>query len=372
MGLYKKGSKWQFEIMINGKRYHRSIPDATCQKDAEKYLTIFRADLLRGRLDLAENVGKKPFSLIVDNYIEYAKNNLASNYTPIYIAKHYKELWGSKCISQITPELIEKYIKTRQNDTCFKKTTKNKKAVSPATINRELGVLSKIFSIAIKNKYAKENPVKLVNKLKVPNKLVRYLTSEEQDKIIKVCDGDYSFINIPASEKENLRKKYKDYHKYLKPIILMALLTGMRQGEILGMKWECVNFTDRTITAVNTKNGLMHQLPLSEKLYDILVELKAKNSNDEYIFTNPDTNTRYKSIGRGFRNILKLADIKNFTFHDLRHTSATRLVSLNIPLPVIQSILNHKKIQTTMHYAHTMKGQQNIALEALSNFEQKN
>ena len=152
----------------------------------------------------------------------------------------------------------------------------------------------------------------------------------------------------------------------------MALLTGMRQGEILGMKWECVNFTDRTITAVNTKNGLMHQLPLSEKLYDILVELKAKNSNDEYIFTNPDTNTRYKSIGRGFRNILKLADIKNFTFHDLRHTSATRLVSLNIPLPVIQSILNHKKIQTTMHYAHTMKGQQNIALEALSNFEQKN
>lgn len=374
MGVYQKNGRWRFEVMINGQRYHRGIPEATCEKDANKYLTIFKADLLRGKLDLAESIGRKPFSLIADNYIEYANNNLASKGSTIGMAERFKSLWKNKRISEITPELIEKYKKIRLNTVYHTKTTKDgeiEKKISPATINRELGVLSKIFSIAIENKYAKENPVEHVSKLKVPNKLERHLTPEEEDRIIKVCDGDYSFMDISVLEQEELKKKYKDYHKYLKPIILMAILTAMRKSEILNMKWDCVDFKNRTITIVDTKNGSMHTIPLSQRFYDILSEMKSKNPDNIYIFTNPDTNTRYKCFYRGFTSVLRLADVKNFTFHDTRHTSATRMVAKNIPIPVVQSILNHKKIQTTMRYAHTMQEQQAIALEALSKYGQE-
>ena len=76
----------------------------------------------------------------------------------------------------------------------------------------------------------------------------------------------------------------------------------------------------------------------------------------------------YKNADRSFRTVLKLANVKNFRFHDLRHTAATRLIALGVPVPVVQAILNHKKIQTTMRYAHPMKEQKISALEKLSNY----
>lgn len=371
MKVYEKNNHWYLEGMIRGKRYHKAIPEATNKKEAEKYLIIFKADLLRGKLDLAENVGCKQFGEIVDIYLKYATTNLNSTDTATRIANRFKNLWKNKQISEITPKMVETYKENRLKTQYGKKVINGveiPKFVSAATINREIGVLSKIFSLAIANKFTNTNPVKDVKKMRVTNKLERHLSVEEEKRLYQVCNDDFSFTNLSYEEQEKLQRKHNGEHSYLKPILIMALNTAMRKGEILNMTWDCVNFEKNEISALNTKNGKKNTIPMSSKLRNTLLEMYRTQSHNKYVFTNPYTGTKYNDIKKGFKSICKLANVENLRFHDLRHTGATRMVAAGVPLPVVKQILNHASIQTTMRYAHTMREQEISAVEALANY----
>lgn len=377
MRVYQnKNGKWRLEGMIRGKRYHKAIPEATTKKEAEQYLTIFKAELLRGKLDLVENIGCKPFKEAVDIYIKYAETNFNSPETPIIIAKRFKDLWKNKQIGEITPKMIETYKENRLNTQYTNAVSDEKgqpaalgvKYISPATVNREIGVLSKIFSLAIANGYTNTNPVKNVKKLRVTNKLERHLSVEEEKRMYQVCDDDFSFLNIPQEEREKLKRKHNGEHAYLKPILIMALNTGMRKSEILNITWDCVDFKNNEISALNTKNGKKNTIPMSSKLRETLLKLHKTKSNNIYVFTNPYSGTKYNDIKRTFHTVCKLANVENLRFHDLRHTAATRMVDAGIPLPVVKQVLNHANIQTTMRYAHTMREQEISAVESLANY----
>lgn len=372
MRVYERNNHWYFEGMIRKKRYCRAIPEATNKKEAEKYVTVFKADLLRGRLDLAENIGQKPFTEIADMYIKYAQTNLCAADTALRIAKRFKEHWKNKTIADITPKVIENYKESRQKTAFAKRIVDGKevvKYISSATINREIAALSKMFSLAIANGLARENPVRDVKKLRVTNKLERHLSVEEEKRIFQVCDDDFSFSNLPQEEQERLQRIHNGEHAYLKPILIMALNTGMRKGEILNMTWDCVNFEKKEISALNTKNSKKNTIPMSNKLYETLLKMYKCKNNDKYVFTNPYTGTKYTDIKKSFKTVCKLANVKNLRFHDLRHTGATRMVAAGVPLPVVKQILNHASIQTTMRYAHTMREQEILAVEALANFQ---
>lgn len=373
MKVYEKNNHWYLEGMIRGKRYHQAIPEATNKKEAEKYLTIFKSDLLRGRLDLAENIGSKKFGEIVDIYLKYAETNLSSIDTATRIANRFKNLWQNKQISEITPKVIETYKENRLKTKCGKKIVNGNeisKYVSSATINREIGVLSKIFSLAVANGYTNANPVHDVKKMRVTNKLERHLSVEEEKRMYQVCDDDFSFSKLPREEQERLQRIHNGEHAYLKPILIMALNTGMRKGEILNMTWDCVDFDKNEISALNTKNGKKNTIPMSSKLRKTLLAMYKNKGQNKYVFTNPYTGTKYNDIKKCFKTVCKLANVKNLRFHDLRHTGATRMVAAGVPLPVVKQILNHASIQTTMRYAHTMREQEISAVEALANFNQ--
>lgn len=134
--------------------------------------------------------------------------------------------------------------------------------------------------------------------------------------------------------------------------------------------WDCVDFENHQITILNPKNGTSNYLPMSRRCYDLLYKKRLQEPNNKFIFTNEATGTHYNNFSNSFKTVLKLADIKDLRFHDLRHTAATRLVAIGTPIPIIQKILNHKKIQTTMRYAHTLQEQKIEAMEALSKFSQ--
>ena len=108
MGVFERNGHWYFEVMIRKKRYCKAIPEATNRKDAEKYVTVFKADLLRGRLDLAENIGQKPFIEIADMYINYAKTNLSAKDTAVRIAKRFNLQVLSYAFSQIAQKIVYK------------------------------------------------------------------------------------------------------------------------------------------------------------------------------------------------------------------------------------------------------------------------
>ena len=118
MSVYqdKKSKKWYFEAMIRGKRYHRAIPEAVTKRDAENYFNAFKTDLLRGKLDLVENIGCKPFKELVKVYVEYSTTNHRSYKTNVAKAYKFEKLWGNRQLKDISPMDIEKYKIARKNE----------------------------------------------------------------------------------------------------------------------------------------------------------------------------------------------------------------------------------------------------------------
>ena len=357
MSVYqdKKSKKWYFEAMIRGKRYHRAIPEAVTKRDAENYFNAFKTDLLRGKLDLVENIGCKPFKELVKVYVEYSTTNHRSYKTNVAKAYKFEKLWGNRQLKDISPMDIEKYKIARKNEVKSKAKIIDgvkipEKNVSATTINGDIEVLRKMFNIAIDNGWLTKNPCKSVKKLRQENKLERYLTPEEEFRLLNNCTGRLS---------------------HLKAIIQFALNTGMRKEEILSLTWKCVNFENKKITLLDTKNGKKRFIPINSVVMSILKEAH-KNKVCEYVFVNHATETRYSDLKRSFNALCLKANVENFRFHDLRHTSATRMVGAGVPITMVKDILGHSDIHTTMRYAHAITEQSLEAIETLSHYAERN
>lgn len=373
MSVYqdKKSGNWYFRLCIRGKRYHRSIPEATCKKDAEMYLNAFKIDLLRGKLDLIDDVGSMLFKKLVDKYIEYSETNNLSYKTTVTKAKKFAERWGNRQLRDISPMDIEKYRSERKKEIRRKaKEIKGKKIeekyISPTTINRDIEVLRKMFNIAIDNGWLGKNPCSSIKKLRQENNLERYLTPEEERRLFRACEGDFSYIE-DTKERERIEKTYGDHFKYMKPIIICALHTGMRKGEIITLEWRCVDLEDNYITLLNTKNGKKRKVPINSLLKNVLEEL-YKVKSGPYVFYNPATDTKYFDLKRSFNSLCNIAKVEGFRFHDLRHSSATRMVASGVDIITVKELLGHSDIHTTMRYAHAIKEQKLKAVEALVHY----
>lgn len=158
---------------------------------------------------------------------------------------------------------------------------------------------------------------------------------------------------------------------HLKAIIQFALNTGMRKEEILSLTWKCVNFENKKITLLDTKNGKKRFIPINSVVMSILKEAH-KNKVCEYVFVNHATETRYSDLKRSFNALCLKANVENFRFHDLRHTSATRMVGAGVPITMVKDILGHSDIHTTMRYAHAITEQSLEAIETLSHYAERN
>lgn len=352
MAVYLRDDVWYIRLSIKNKRYHRAIPEASNKKEAEKAEVIFKAELLQGKYSLADNIGNMPFSKLVDHYINYTKTNNLSWKGCVSRAERLRDYFSNKQLKDISPILIEKYRSDRKK-TVKKQADDDNECVyiTNATVNREIEILRKMFNIAIDNSWIDKNPCssRKVHKLREDNKKERFLLPDEEIRLFKKSVGEFA---------------------YMYPIIICALHTGMRKGEILSLKWDCVDLKEKFITLLQTKSGKMRKIPINSVLLPILKELH-KNKCSDYIFTNPETKNRYFDLKRAFPSLCKQAKINELRFHDLRHTSATRMVASGIDLVVVQEILGHADIKTTMRYSHPVPERKLIAVEALANYNNK-
>ncbi len=180
-----------------------------------------------------------------------------------------------------------------------------------------------------------------VKKFRVEHHTIRYLTREEEVEL------------------------YKHLPEYLKLIVTVALHTGLRRGNILELRWEQINFDYKMIEVLKNKGNKKIQIPLSETLYE---EFSKMRQDEGYVFVNPETGLPYQDIKKAFNTAKEKAGIKNFRFHDLRHTVATRLVEKGIDLAVVQDLLAHSNIQTTMRYANPVPKRKLEAIQALDKY----
>jgi len=191
--------------------------------------------------------------------------------------------------------------------------------------------------------YLKSNPCMGVKELREPPGRVRYLTGEEMERLLEACD--------PESLRKNPQNVGRTFSKmtdaYLKPIVQIALHTGMRRGEIMGLRWKDVDLKERRITLEKTKNNERRVVPLNETIYEILRSLPV-HLHSEMVF--PDINGNMLTVA--FKRACRRAGISDFRFHDLRHTCASYLTMGGINLRTVQTLLGHKDLRMTMRYSH--------------------
>jgi len=152
----------------------------------------------------------------------------------------------------------------------------------------------------------------------------------------------------------------------VRPVIVCALQTGMRKGEILGMKWSQVDLTHRVIHLPKTKSGDSRSLPINDRLEATLRGL-VRSISDDHVFLNPDTGKRWSDLKRQFVRAVKKAKLahRGIVFHHLRHTAASWMVMAGVPLATVASILGHADIKMVMRYAHLSKGHLDLAVAVL-------
>jgi integrase len=299
---------------------------------AEEKLAIRRSEIIRG--EWKPKKVHSPFDKFKEQYLEWSKGNKKpkSSLRDESSLKHLSRFFGGKALSEISSFMVEKY-----------KLTRKEEGAKPATINRELGCLRHIFNMAIKWKKAQSNPVREVKFLKEPKEKDRILTEEEEPRLL-----------------EAVRTGHKA--KHLEAIILTALNTGMRKGEILNLKWSNVDFKNGVITVEKTKNDDIRKIPMNQKLTEILEGVK-KVSKSDYVFS--ENGKPYLDVKTGWWTVLEKAGIENFTFHGLRHTFGSRLGMAGVDLRTIQELMGHKDIKMTMRYSHPTPEHKRKAVETL-------
>jgi integrase len=193
---------------------------------------------------------------------------------------------------------------------------------SPSTANRYLGVLSSVFNKAKDwGDFYGDNPCLAIKKLREPAHRVRYLTREEMARLLAVA------------------------HPRLRPILACALMTGMRRGEILGLRWENVDARAEALHILESKSGRPRVVPMLPQLKSVLESIGPRASGR--VFQIPVI-----SVRRYFAQALRAAGVEKFRFHDLRHTFASHFAMTTGNLTVLQNILGHSTPAMTMRYAH--------------------
>jgi len=202
--------------------------------------------------------------------------------------------------------------------------------LSNATINRYKSALSVVFNYACRQYNLTSNPVGLIPSKPEDNHRVRYLSTLEKNRLLQAC-------GVAAWSKLYL-------------LVLMAITTGARRGELLGLRWNDIDFERQTAYVKTTKNGQPKVLPLTNDVVNELTRFRQQDSS--LIFNSEVKSDKAFCFNKQWKKALNEAEVDNFRFHDLRHTTASYLAMSGASLLEMADVLGHKQIQMTKRYAH--------------------
>jgi len=325
MGVYKRGTTWYIDYYAGYKRRREKIGPS--KRQAEVVLKKRMVQVAENRFLEVEKCERIKFEKMTELYLEnYSKPNKKSSRRDVTSVNNLKPFFAGKYLHEITPLDMEKYKRRRQGK------------VSNATVNREIACLKHIFTKAIEWGIVQKNPGKKVKLLRERNTRLRYLDEKE------------------------IRRLYDACAEHLKPVVIVALNTGMRKEEILSLKSKDVDFRSRTISILDTKNGESREIPMNDIVYRTLLAIRRADSPWVFCKKNGE---RYGNIRKAFEGARKRAGITDSRFHDLRHTFASHLVMAGVDLRTVQELLGHKSFEMTLRYAHLSPEHKKAALDVL-------
>lgn len=321
MSVSKRKNKWYCRFQINGERHHYLCDGAVSKQQAEQIEASLKFKIMQqqnGVIPKADNdIKRVRLKTLRENFLKYSEINRSvykQDIGRLNIAFQFFD--ENKYADTITISDINKFKGWLLN------LNKSKK-----TINLYLGIFRIMYNLAIADELLTKNPFSYKCEFKIEPYKLKYLAEESQPILIKVTP------------------------KYFRPIIITALNTGLRRGNILNLKWSDIDFNFRTIEITKNKGNKHIKLPMNETMYKLLSTIERKS---EYIFLNPNTGKKWSDTAfeNHWHKYRKKAGLIDFKFHGLRHTVCTRLMKENIPPAIVKEIMTHSDIKTTMQYTH--------------------
>lgn len=351
-GLYKRGNVWWIRYAgLDGKiRFESGGPS---YKEAQDLLIQRKNEVKEGKAPiLKKRIANHLFKELAEHYKAWGEGRQKGFNTKKYHITQLEEVFGNYPLRAFSTRAIEEW-QTKRMFEKYKPSKSKNTIVSgnkPATINRLLATLKHMFSKAVDWELVEEDALKRVRKVKLlpeNNRRLRYLSKEECQALINSCC------------------KYASYDlSHLKPIVITALNTGMRKEEILSLEWEKhVDLRHGFILLDKTKNGDRREVPINQTLRDAFQGL-VRRIDSPYVFIDGD-GKRFKDVKRSFVTACKKAGIKDFHFHDLRHTFASHLVMAGVDITTVKELLGHKILTMTLRYAHLAPAHKVKAVESL-------
>jgi site-specific recombinase XerD len=261
---------------------------------------------------------KVSFAELAKDAMEYSQAHKRSHIDDKVRMARLQEWLGERPAESVSPQEIERWLSARSED------------LRPATLNRYRSLLSLVYRLGMQNGKVQSNPARLVRQRKEENGRIRFLAPEEELALRSIIQKDYLHHEIELD---------------------IALNTGLRRGEQYSLTWDCVDFDRRLLTVRRSKNGEARHVPLNDAAIAALRTAETYKNTNPYVFLNGG-GTRLSSPRFWFDAAVQKAKLKDFTWHCLRHTFASRLVMDDTDLRTVQELMGHKTIQMTIRYAH--------------------
>lgn len=309
------------------------------KSDADKWAQHTEAAIREGRYFKTSEAKKHT---LADAINRYQKEVLAHRKSNTVNQEHYLKWWkqqlGAYRMFDVTPALIVEH-----RNSLVGMENKYGRKIGATTANRYTQALGHVFTIAMNEwEWVEVNPVRKVSKYKESRGRVRFLSDEERERLLQAC-----------RESDN---------RYLHKIVVLALSTGARKMEVIGLKWQDIDFDRKLIVLHETKNGERRVLPLQGYALSLMQEhAKVKILGCDYVFPSQKP-SKDKTSGKliyqpidirtAWENALTKAKIEDFRFHDLRHSAASYLAMNGASLAEIAEVLGHKTLQMVKRYAH--------------------
>ncbi len=303
---------------------------------------------------LPENFRAKAvvFLQLAQNALNYSKAHKRSYKDDECRMAKIMEHFGDMVADRVRPQDIEDWLECHDG-------------WATATKNRYLALIKLTYRLAERNGWIKLNPARLVRMQKENNQRVRYLNqhapsptnvgylqmcNDEESRLVAVIQSNYSF-HLPEFE--------------------IALHTGMRRSEQYSTEWSSVNFERKVLTIPRSKHGETRHIPLNSVVLAAFKSLLPNMGTSNLVFLNQDGHGSLQGNKHWFEDAVREAGVRDFTWHDLRHTFASRLVMAGEGLRMVQEVMGHRSITTTCRYAHLAPAQQLAAVEKLVDFNSR-
>jgi len=328
-----KNGKKRYRVRIRLKGHPEECATFRRKTDAKNWEQDTEAAIRDGRYFKTRQAKKKTMADLVDRYVrDVIPGKSAYQQTQqTRQLKWWKTNFGDFTLAHVTPALIAEGRDSLRSEQIGRD---GKKRRSNATVNRYLAALSHAFSVAVREwGWLDASPVRKVSRLKESRGRVRFLSKDERTRLLKACRGSSQPL--------------------LYPLVVLALSTGARQGELLALRWSDVDLKRKVIRLEDTKNNERRALPLAGLAFELVSELsKVRRIDSDLVFSSKRDGKKPFYFRTVWLKALIDARVEDFRFHDLRHTAASYLAMNGATLAEIAEVLGHKTLAMVKRYAH--------------------